>query len=58
MNNGNEQKEDFTLVEKTIRKLAQDNLFFCNSDDKQAYIAVQKKAGLYYQSKAKTLEFG
>lgn len=43
MNNNNEQKEDFTLVEKTIKKLAQDNLFFCNSEDKQAYIAVQKK---------------
>lgn len=43
MDSNNEQKEDFTLVEKTIQKLAQDNLFFCNSDDKQAYIAVQKQ---------------
>lgn len=43
MDSNNEQKEDFTLVERTIKKLAQDNLFFCNSDDKQAYIAVQKK---------------
>lgn len=41
--NNNEQKEDFTLVERTIKKLAQDNLFFCNSEDKQAYMAVQGK---------------
>ena len=45
MNNNNEQKEDFTLVEKTIQKLAQDHLLFCNSEDKQAYIAIQRAPG-------------
>ena len=43
MNTSEQQKEDYTLVEKTIKKLAQDNLLFCNSNDNQAYIAVQKK---------------
>lgn len=49
MNNNNEQKEDFTLVEKTIQKLAQDHLLFCNSEDKQAYIAIQRSGKLVFQ---------
>ncbi len=49
MTDNNEQKEDYTLVEKTIEKLAQDNLLFCNSEDKQAYIAIQKGGKLVFQ---------
>lgn len=49
MNNDNEQKEDFTLVEKTIQKLAQDHLLFCNSEDKQAYISIQKSGKFVLQ---------
>lgn len=43
MDNSKEQREDSTLVEKVVQKLSQDNVLFCNSEDKQAYIGIQKK---------------
>lgn len=49
MSDNNEQRDDSTLVEKVVQKLSQDNTLFCNSEDKQAYIAIQKSGRVVFQ---------